>query len=222
MPEPITAPSMEAYIEGLLPARDPLLADVEAHARQHRLPIVGPAEGRFLFLLARLHRPRRILELGCCTGYSALWFAAATEADGATIETIELDPQRADISAANFGRSPHGGRITLLRGNALEILPTRQSGAYDLIFNDLLRSGAGSTDGVPNQVRFLDLSVPLLKPGGVLLSDNVLCGGEVAGMSLTGAAAGIAEYNRRLFAHPALETSLVPIRDGVAISIKQG
>jgi predicted O-methyltransferase YrrM len=222
MPEPITAPYIESYVESLLPPRDPLLADVEAHAWQHRLPIVGPAEGRFLFVLARLYRPRRILELGCCTGYSALWFAAATAADGATIETIELDPQRADISAANFGRSPHGERITLLRGNALDVLPTRQAGTYDLIFNDLLRSGAGATDGVPNQVRFLELSLPLLKPGGVLLSDNVLCGGEVAGTSLTGAAAGIAEYNRRLFAHPALETSLVPVRDGVAISIKQG
>ncbi|HEX2324239.1 MAG TPA: hypothetical protein VHQ00_02510, partial [Chloroflexota bacterium] len=84
----------------------------------------------------------------------------------------------------------------------------------------LLRSGAGTTDGVPNQVRFLELSVPLLRPGGVLLSDNVLCGGEVAGHQPQGAAAGIAEYNRRLMTHPQLETSLVPVRDGVAISIR--
>ena len=74
---------------------------------------------------------------------------------------------------------------------------------------------------MPNQVRFLELSVPLLRPGGVLLSDNVLCGGEVAGPRPEGAAAGIAEYNRRLDrTHPELETSLVPVRDGVAISIR--
>ncbi|MGH2350165.1 MAG: O-methyltransferase [Chloroflexota bacterium] len=221
MPDPITAPAIEHYIENLLPARDPLVAEVEAHASQHRLPIVGPAEGRFLFTLARMFGPRRILELGCCTGYSALWLAAATEPTGATIETIELDPERADIAEANFRKSRYAGRITLRRGNALDVLPTLPGGAYDLIFNDLLRSGAGQTDGVPNQVRFLDLSLALLRDGGVLLSDNVLCGGQVADPAPAGAAAGIAEYNRRLFADPRLESALVPIRDGVAISIKR-
>jgi caffeoyl-CoA O-methyltransferase len=217
----ITAPAVEAYIDGLLPERDPLLAEVEAHARAHRLPIVGPAEGMFLYLLARLHRPRRILELGACSGYSALWLAAATEETGATIETIELDPERQEISEGHFRRSRYAERITLIRGNALDVLPTLAPGSYDLLFNDLLRSGAGETDGVPNQVRFLELSVPLLRPGGLLLSDNVLSGGQVAESGLSGTAAGIAEHNRRLFAHPELETSLVPIRDGVAISLKR-
>ena len=217
MPD-ITAPAIEDYIDGLLPPREPLLAEVEAHARANRLPIVGPAEGRFLYLLTRLHQPRRILELGACSGYSALWFAAATEATGATIETVELDPERQAISAGHFQRSSYGDRITLIRGNALDVLKTLTPGSYDLIFNDLLRSGAGVTDGVPNQVRFLQLSVPLLRSGGLLLSDNVLCGGEVAGSNPGATAAGIAEYNRQLFAHPDLETSLVPVRDGVALS----
>ncbi len=221
MPDPITAPAIERYIEEISPARPPLLARVEAHAREHRLPIVGPIEGRFLFTLVRLAAPKRLLELGCCSGYSALWFAAATAPFGTQIETIELDPQRADISEQHFRQSEHAGRITLLRGNALEIMPTLEHGAYDLIFNDLLRSGAGETGGVPNQVRFLELSLPLLRSGGVLLSDNVLCGGQVAEAAPGGAAAGIAEYNQRLMAHPDLETSLVPIRDGVAISLKR-
>ena len=221
MPEPITAPYIEQYIDDLVPPRDPLLAEVEAHGREHRLPIVGPAEGRVLFTLARLSRPRRILELGCCTGYSALWLAAATEPFGSTIETIELDPERADIAEANFRKSRFGDRITLLRGNALEVLPTLPADAYDLIFNDLLRSGSGQTDGVPNQVRFLELSLTRLRSGGVLLSDNVLCGGQVADASPSGAAAGIAEYNRRLMAHPDLESSLVPVRDGLSITLKR-
>ncbi len=220
MPEPITSPTIEHYIESLLPPRDPLIAEVEEHARANRLPIVGPAEARLLYVVTRLSGARRLLELGCCTGYSALWLAAASEPVGGVIETIELDPQRADIAEANFRRSRHAGRLKLLRGNALEILP-RLEGGYDLIFNDLLRSGAGETGGVPNQVRFLELTVPLLRSGGVLLSDNVLCGGQVAETSLAGTAAGIAEYNRRLMAHPALETAFVPIRDGVAISVKR-
>jgi caffeoyl-CoA O-methyltransferase len=70
-------------------------------------------------------------------------------------------------------------------------------------------------------MRFLELSLPLLRSGGLLLSDNVLCGGQVADAPSTGAAAGIAEYNRRLVSHPDLETSFVPIRDGVAISLKR-
>jgi len=214
----ITAPAVEAYIDGLLPPREPLLAEVEAHARANRLPIVGPAEGSFLYLLTRLHRPRRILELGACSGYSALWYAAATESTGATIETVELDPERQEISEGHFRRSKYADRITLIRGNALDVLKTLTPGSYDLIFNDLLRSGAGVTDGVPNQVRFLQLSVPLLRPGALLLSDNVLCAGEVVAAPPGGPAAGIAEYNRLLFAHPDLETSLVPVRDGVALS----
>lgn len=221
MPEAITSPTIEQYLEGLLPDRDPLLAEVEAHARQNRLPIVGPLEGQFLYVLTRLIAPKRILELGACTGYSALWLASATRSTSGHLTTIELDPERASITEQNFRRSPHASRLTLLRGNALEVLPTLEQGAYDLVFNDLLRSGAGTTDGVPNQVRFLELSLTLLRPGGVLLSDNVLCGGEVAGEQLHGAAAGIAEYNRRLVAHPDLETTIVPIRDGVAISVKR-
>jgi caffeoyl-CoA O-methyltransferase len=221
MPEPITAPYIEHYIDGLLPPRDPLLAEVEAHALQNGLPIVGPIEGRILFTLVRASKPQRILELGCCTGYSALWMAAATEPFGATIETIELDAQRADIAEANFRKSRYRDRITLLRGNALEVLPTLPANAYDLIFNDLLRSGAGETGGVPNQVRFLELSLDRLRSGGVLLSDNVLCGGQVADASPAGAAAGIAEYNRRSMGHPGLESSLVPVRDGLLISLKR-
>jgi predicted O-methyltransferase YrrM len=147
--------------------------------------------------------------------------AAATEPFNATIETIELDPQRADIAEANFRRSRHRDRITLLRGNALEVLPTLPANAYDLIFNDLLRSGAGETNGVPNQIRFLELTLDRLRSGGLLLSDNVLCGGQVADGSPTGAAAGIAEYNRRSMTHPELESSLLPVRDGLLISLKR-
>lgn len=221
MPDPITAPYIERYIEQLLPESDPLIAEVEAHARQHRLPIVGPVEARLLFTIARMSGARRVLELGCCSGYSALWLAAAIAPVDGTIETIELDPQRADISEANFKKSTHAGRIRLIRGNALDVLPTLEPGTYDLIFNDLLRSGAGETGGVPNQVRFLELSVPLLRSGGVMLSDNVLCGGQVTGDSMQGAAAGIAEYNRRLMEHPEFESALVPIRDGVMVSVKR-
>lgn len=221
MAERITAPAVEQYLAGLVPAREPLLAEVEAHARANRLPIVGPDEGQFLYLITRLYGPKRILELGACSGYSALWFAAAVEPHSGNITTIELDPERADITEGHFQRSRYRDRLTLLRGNALDILPTLAAESYDLIFNDLLRSGAGTTDGVPNQVRFLELSLPLLRPGGVLLSDNVLCAGEVTGERLSGVAAGIAEYNRLLANHPALETAFVPIRDGVAISLKR-
>jgi len=218
---PITDPAIEQYLSCLLPPPDPLIADVEKQARERRFPIVGPLEAQFLFTLARLSRAKRVLELGACSGYSALWLAAAVEPFGGTIETIELDPERQEIVAANVGRSAAANRITLLRGNALDILPALEPGAYDLIFNDLLRSGAGETGGVPNQLRFLELTLPLLRAGGLLLSDNVLCGGEVTAPSKGATAAGIAEYNRRLATHPDLDTSFVPIRDGVAISLKR-
>ncbi|HEU5318918.1 MAG TPA: O-methyltransferase [Chloroflexota bacterium] len=217
----ITVPAIDRYLESLLPEREPLLAEMEAQASEQRLPIVGPVEARLLFTLARLSGARRVLELGACSGYSALWLAEAVAPSSGTVETIELDPRRAALVEGNVARSRAKDRIRLLRGDALEILPTLERGAYDLIFNDLLRSGAGETNGVPNQVRFLALSLPLLRSGGLLLSDNVLCDGQVTETSPRGAAAGIAEYNRRLASHPDLETSFVPIRDGVAISINR-
>ena len=217
----ITDPGIERYLEGLLPAREPLLNEMEREAEELGLPIVGAVEGRFLFVLARMSGAKRVLELGACSGYSALWLAEAIAPFGGTVETMELDPRRQALVERNVGRSAAKDRITLLKGDALQILPTLEKGAYDLVFNDLLRSGAGTTDGVPNQVRFLELTLPLLRAGGVLLSDNVLCGGQVTGERLSGAAAGIAEYNRRLMSHPELETSFVPIRDGVAISLKR-
>lgn len=217
----ITSPAIERYLEGLLPEREPLLVEMEGQARQQGLPIVGPVEARLLFTLARLSGAKRVLELGACSGYSALWLAAAVEPFGGTVETLELDPQRAKLVEGNVSRSSAAGRVTLLRGDALEILPTLRPGSYDLIFNDLLRSGAGQTGGVPNQVRFLELTLPLLRSGGLLLSDNVLCDGQVTETSPRGAAAGIAEYNRRIAQHPGLETSFIPIRDGVAISLKR-
>ena len=217
----ITDPGVERYLEGLVPARERLLGEMEREAEELGLPIVGAAEGRFLFTLARMSRAKRVLELGACSGYSALWLAAAVEPVGGTVETIEMDPRRQRLVEENVGRSWAKDRITMLKGDALEILPTLEAGAYDLVFNDLLRSGAGQRDGVPNQVRFLELTLPLLRSGGVLLSDNVLCDGQVVAASPRGAAAGIAEYNRRLMSHPELETSIVPVRDGVAISLKR-
>src|SRR5688572_3144341 len=217
----ITDPSIESYLEKLLPERDSLLAEMEGEAGDLGLPIVGAVEGRLLFVLARISGAKRVLELGACSGYSALWLASAIEPFGGTVETIEMDPRRQALVERNVGRSAAKDRITLLKGDALEILPTLEQGAYDLVFNDLLRSGAGMTNGVPNQVRFLELTLPLLRSGGVLLSDNVLCDGQVVSERPSGAAVGIAEYNRRLMSYPELETSIVPIRDGVAISLKR-
>src|SRR5215211_6530471 len=115
----ITSSTIESYLEGLLPAREPLLVEMEAQAADQHLPIVGPVEARFLFTLARLSGAKRVLELGACSGYSALWLAAAVEPFGGTVETIELDPRRAALVEANVRRSPAANRVTLLRGDAL-------------------------------------------------------------------------------------------------------
>lgn len=219
-PHHITEPTIQQYLHAILPARCGLLADVEAHAAEYRVPIVGPLEARLLYVLVRSSGARQVLELGTATGYSALWFAAAVAPVDGEVTTIELSAERAAQAQANFVRSEHGARIRLLHADAFAVLPTLPRRAYDLVFNDLLRS-AGEDRQVP---QLLELALERVRPGGLLVSDNVLCGGQVAlpAAEAAGRARAIAEYNRRLLSHPALDTSVIPIRDGVAVSYLNG
>jgi predicted O-methyltransferase YrrM len=181
--------------------------------------------GALLHVLARAVGATRILEIGTAIGYSGIWLARALPANGMLL-TMEKDPERARVARANFERAGLASRIGVIVGDA-QVTIAKVSGPFDLIFQD------GSK---PLYATLLDTLVDFLRPRGLLVTDNVLWDGKVvpgfaaASKRFDAAAASepsdadtraIAEYNQRLNAHPDLITATVPLRDGVAISVKK-
>jgi predicted O-methyltransferase YrrM len=208
---------VEQYLSRLNHARDAVLDDIARAGDAGDLPLVDAEVGALLRVLATAIGARRILEIGTCIGYSGIWLAAALP-EGGMLITMEKDPQRAAIAKANFERAHLTDRVSVLVGDA-QLKIVKVAGPFDLIFQD----GAK-----PLYNPLLDPLVALLRPGGLLVTDNVLWDGEV----VPGYVAeprrnaddtrAIMEYNQRLATHPQLLPSTVPLRDGVAISVKRG
>jgi predicted O-methyltransferase YrrM len=207
---------VERYLAGLNHAGDPVLDAVARDGERDRLPIVDAEVGALLRVLALGVGASRILEIGTAIGYSGIWLAGALP-PGGTLITMELDPARARIARANFERAGVVDRANVMIGDAALLL-AKVAGPFDLIFQD-----GDKAQYVP----MLDRLAALLRPGGLLVTDNVLWDGEVV-PGFTDRPAkkaadtkAIAEYNERLNAHPQLITATVPLRDGVAISVKR-
>ncbi|HUE76066.1 MAG TPA: O-methyltransferase [Chloroflexota bacterium] len=209
----ITEPEIEQYLTDLVPPRDLPLAAVEAEAAARRLPIVGPLEGQFLSILVGSARARRVLELGTAVGYSAIWFGRAVAPRGGTVLTIERDPARAGEARQHLANLGLSGVVTVQEGDAVVVL-RQLSDQFDIIFNDLLRSL-----GDPKLMPWLvDRCVDLVAPGGLIIADNALHAGEVIGTPPSRGAEAVQLYNRLASEDPRLETVVVPIRDGIALS----
>ncbi len=209
----IVPDSVEAYLASLNRQRDPLLDEI---ARQSSsLPLIDPEVGALLEVLARAVGAQRILEIGTAVGYSGIWLARALPVDG-QLFTIEIDPQRAAAARANFKRAGMDTRVNVLVGDAARLVH-KIAGPFDLIFND----------GSKLQYEpLLDHLVSLLRLGGLLVTDNVLWGGEVV-PGFTGTqkraaddADAIAAFNHRLADDTRMRTSILAIRDGVALSVR--
>jgi predicted O-methyltransferase YrrM len=212
----IVPDAVERYLSSLNHASDAVLDDIARTGGDEDLPIIDAEVGTLLRVLALSIGAKRILEIGTCVGYSGIWLAGALPPDG-TLFTMEKDPARAHIARRNFERAGLAGRVNVVIGDA-QLLVTKLSGPFDLIFQD------GSK---PLYVTLLDKLVDRLRPGGLLITDNVLWDGEVVPGFLPAPARhesdtkAIAEYNERINTHPRLLTSIVPLRDGVAISVKR-
>jgi len=156
-----------------------------------------------------------VLEIGTAIGYSSIWLAGALPADG-TLMTMELDPDRAREARENIACAGLGDRVVVMIGDARSLI-AKVAGPFDLIFQDVDKQLYGP---------MLDRLVDLLRPRGLLITDNVLWDGEVVPGFVASPTRtvedtrAIAEYNERLSAHPRLRTATVPLRDGVAIAVK--
>ena len=207
----ITGKQTEKYLYSLLPARDPLLREMEGYAARHGVPIVGPACGRLLYQLASLIGARRIFEMGSAIGYSTLWLARAAGPSG-TVFYTDGDPANARRAEGYFRRAGVLDRIRILPGDALQSLNSTE-GQFDLIFNDV--------DKIQYPQVFR-LAVPRLRSGGLFIADNVLLSGRPAKPALKRDARtrAIQEFNRLIYRSRELFTTIVPLRDGFSICMK--
>jgi len=201
---------LQAYIDGLLPPRDVVLARMEDEAHRENIPIVGPHEGALLSLLVKIAGANRVLELGTATGYSGIWLLRGTSAGELT--TFEVDHKRAERARANFSEAGLSKQATVLEQDAvggLQKLETR----FDACFIDLLNS-------FPSEdvtLRVAELCLERLDAGALLMADNALRQGEVL-KPKTQQARNVASYNQWVAKHPRLESIVIPIRDGLSVA----
>lgn len=207
----IIYPDVEEYLYGLVPPRDPILTRLEQHAQERDIPIVGPYAGRLLYWLVRLTRAKRILEIGTAIGYSAIWLARACAPVRGRVVTLELNEKTAQEARRNIAEAGMGHRVTVLVGDGADLLPTLR-GRFDFLFLDAEKH---------QYKRLLTLALPKLKRGALIVTDNVLWSGRVAQPNPDETTQAICEFNEYIAHHPALETVIVPVRDGMALSRKR-
>jgi predicted O-methyltransferase YrrM len=212
----IVPDAVERYLADLNRHSTPLLDEIARAGVEEDLPLIDAEVGALLGVLARAVGARRILEIGTCVGYSGIWLADALPPGGLLL-TMESDPERARRARENFARAGLADRVSVIVGDAQRTI-AKVSGPFDLIFQDAAK---------PLYTALLDRLIDRLRPGGLLVTDNVLWDGEVVpGLVATPQrdvedTRAIAEYNRKLNGHPSLMVSTVPLRDGVAIAVKK-
>lgn len=206
-----TAGPVDDYLYSMLPKRDAVLTEMEQYATDHDIPIVGPAVANVLQQLALMISARSVFELGSAIGYSTIWWAQAVGEKGRVIYT-DGDSKNAERARSYFGRAGVSDRIKLHVGDALEVL-SEQKEEFDIIFNDV------DKDDYP---RVLRLVAPRLRKGGLFVTDNVLWSGRVADKSATDPRTkAILEFNRNLYDSKEFFTTILPIRDGLAVALKK-
>ena len=208
---------MNAFIDSLDPGNTPFLNEIEQEARKTNVPIIRTQVQSLLRLLLAMRKPTSILEVGCAIGFSALLMSEYGPKD-CHITTIEKYEKRIPVARENFRRAGKEDKITLLEGDAAEILGGL-AGPYDMIFMDAAKG---------QYIHFLPDVMRLLSPGGILLSDNVLQDGDIleSRFAVTRRNRTIhsrmREYLYALKHHPELETVILPVADGVTVSVKRG
>jgi caffeoyl-CoA O-methyltransferase len=206
-----TAGPVDDYLYSMLPKRDEVLAEMEDYATAHDVPIVGPAVARVLQQLALMIQARSVFELGSAIGYSTVWWAQAVGDKGRVIYT-DGDSKNAERARGYFKRAGVANRITLHTGDALEFL-SEQKQEFDIIFNDV------DKEDYPRVLRLVE---PRLRKGGLFITDNVLWSGRVAEKNPTDASTkAILEFNRKLYESKEFYTTILPIRDGLAVAMKK-
>lgn len=206
-------PELEHYIENHISAEPP---ELHALGRATNLQLVngrmcsGHIQGRLLKMLTQMIAPKRVLELGTFSGYSALCMAEAL-ADDATLDTIEADDEMEDFIREALSKSPHGHKVNLHIGDAIEVGEKFANATFDMIFIDADKRA---------YPKYYEMALRLLRPDGYIIADNTLWDGHVLDEERCRRdrqTHGVAEFNDMVAADPRVEKVIIPVRDGLTI-----
>ncbi len=200
---------LQLFLRGLLPEEDSILQELRSYADVHHISVVDPEVGHLLQLLTALHRPQQILEIGTAIGCSTIYMARAMQG---TITTIELQEERHLLALDYFKRAGLDSRIHAILGDARELVPALEQ-QYDMIFMDAAKG---------QYMEFLTVADRILKPGGLLVADNVLINGWVVRLNYPRHRQKTMVYRMKEFleqfkTNKQYQCSVVPLGDGVAI-----
>jgi predicted O-methyltransferase YrrM len=199
------------YLDQLLPQRDPLLDEMEKYAAEHRVPIADVEVARFLQISARVSNAKRALEIGMAISYSVIHLLRGMGTDGLVV-TIEPNDEMIRASEGYLGRAGLRDQVRIERGKALDVMP-RLNETFDLLFIDAVKE---------EYRRYLDLGLERLKPGGLVIVDNLLWGGKVADESEQSDSSTLAlrDFNQYFVNHPQLHAEVLPVGDGLGYAVK--
>ncbi len=216
---PITDERVENYLYAMLPEREPVLQEMERQAKERDIPIVGPAVGRLFYQYARLINAKTVFEMGSAIGYSTIWWAKAVGEDG-KVHYTDGSRKNADEARRYFQQAGVADRIEVHVGDALEILSERKE-HFDILFNDVDKH---------DYPRVFNMAAARVRKGGLFITDNALWHGDVsyaAGnpqLAKSGdsdrSTKGVVELNRLLYSSKDWYTTIVPLRDGVAVAMR--
>jgi predicted O-methyltransferase YrrM len=205
----IVNPNIEEYLKALIPVEDEVLKEMGKLGEEIGFPIIGPIVGSLLYQFVIMIRAKRIFDMGSGFGYSAYWFAKAV-GNGGEVFFTELSQKNAQLARNFFRRGGVDGMVQIHVGNALEILEETK-GEFDIIFNDV------DKEYYPWVV---DKAYKKLRRGGLFITDNVLWFGKVLTEDSSPSTKGVKEFTRLLFSERGFLTTIIPIRDGVSLSVK--
>lgn len=201
------------YLERLHPANTGLLAEMEEYAAEHKVPIADREVALFLEVTARAIGARYVLEIGAAIGYSVIHLARALQPGGLLV-TIEPNEEMIRRTEDYLARAGLRERVRIERGLALDVMP-RLRETFDLVYIDAVKE---------EYTAYLELAVPMLRTGGVIIADNVLWGGQVAGEirspEQTASTQALREFNQHFVHHPSLRAEILSVGDGLGYGVK--
>ncbi|MGE5249103.1 MAG: O-methyltransferase [Bacteroidota bacterium] len=210
---------VQEFLTSLVPPRPDEMVSMEKYAEQHKFPIIGPAAGYTCYQIARLTGARRIFEMGSGYGYSTAWFARAVKENlaqnggsGGVVYHVVWDEQLSKMAVRHLSRLGLDGLVEFHVAEAVETLQGMQE-PLDLIFNDIEKQAYPASLPVIKQK---------LRPGGVLITDNILWSGRVFDkQDNSPSTEGVREFTRLITQDPDWITSVLPVRDGVMVALRK-
>jgi caffeoyl-CoA O-methyltransferase len=204
---------LHEYLDRLVPPRPPEMQAMEAYAKETKFPIIGPASGYLCYLLTRMIGARRVFELGSGYGYSTAWFAKGVQENGGgLVYHVVWNEELSRKAREHLGALGFGSIVQYWVSEAVQALRETE-GPFDVIFNDIDKHAYPAS---------LPVIAEKLRPGGLLIVDNLLWHGDIFNPDDHSAdTEGVREFTRRITTDPGWIASIVPIRDGLLVAYKQ-